>query len=142
MANEVPWTVTWWQSPQISILGACVGKGNQEVRWLERAFLSKGSQLTLIESALLAIPTYYLSLCCIPTMVAKDIEKVMRDFLWNDGNDEKYDHLVAWEDVCRPKDKGGLWDKISWLECNRRIFDRAEESLDSLWDRIRLCVAS
>lgn len=45
----------------------------------KKAFLSRGGILTLIKSILSAIPTYYLSF--FHTGVAKDIEKVTREFL-------------------------------------------------------------
>ena len=44
-------------------------------------FLSKGGHLTLLESTLSSIPTYYLSLFTILTSVANRIEKLLKDFL-------------------------------------------------------------
>lgn len=37
----------------------------------------------------------------------KAIEKMKRDFLWEPGKTRK-DHLIKWEIVCRPVDRGGL----------------------------------
>lgn len=70
--------------------------------------ISKGGRLTLIQSVLASLTVYYLSLFRIPTGVAEAIEKLMRDFLWKDFNEEKATHLVAWERVCKPKKNGGL----------------------------------
>ena len=40
--------------------------------------------------------------------MADDIERSMRNFLW-EGNDEwRCDHLVAWNEVYKPKEFGGL----------------------------------
>jgi hypothetical protein len=48
----------------------------------KRLLLSRGGRLTLIKSTFSNIPTYYLSLFQIPGRVAKQIEKIQRDFLW------------------------------------------------------------
>jgi hypothetical protein len=40
--------------------------------------------------------------------VAKCIEKIQRDFLWGGMNDDFKYHLVKWDKVCTPIDKGGL----------------------------------
>ncbi|PON41703.1 hypothetical protein PanWU01x14_287660 [Parasponia andersonii] len=74
-----------------------------------------------------------------PTTVAKDIEKVMRDFRWNGGNDEKYDHLVAWEDVCQPKAKGGLGIRNLALQNKALSFKRLwrfPQEKNSLWYKV------
>ena len=36
------------------------------------------------------------------------IEKLQRDFLWNDYVDKRKYHLVWWDLVCKPIDQGGL----------------------------------
>lgn len=40
-------------------------------------------------------------------MVAKDIEKLRRDFLWERCS-EKNDHLVKWSEVVKLKEEGSL----------------------------------
>lgn len=70
--------------------------------------LSKGGRVTLIKSVLASLPTYFLSLFVIPTSMANDIEKCQRDFLWGKGRGDTGPHLVAWEDVYKPKMNGGL----------------------------------
>lgn len=42
-----------------------------------------------------------------PKIICVSLEKIQRDFLWRKGEDEGGMHLVAWERVCIPKDKGG-----------------------------------
>ena len=56
--------------------------------------MSKGGRLVLIQSVLSSIPTYYLSLFRIPVKVARSLEKLMRDFLWEGSGEGKRDHLV------------------------------------------------
>jgi len=42
-----------------------------------------------------------------PSLVVKRLEKCQRDFLW-DGGLSKKDHLVKWDEVCKPKSAGDL----------------------------------
>ena len=74
----------------------------------QKLYLSKGGCLTLLQSTLSSLPTYFLSLFTIPKSVANRLEKLQRDFLWGGmGNNFKH-HLVGWDKVCVPKAKGGL----------------------------------
>ena len=43
-----------------------------------------------------------------PKSVARRLEKLQRDFLWEGGNLERKVHLVNWEVVCAEKEKEGL----------------------------------
>ena len=64
--------------------------------------------MTLIEAVLSAIPTYYLSLFRLPSRVSKELEKIMRNFLWKGADGDGGNHLVSWKMISRPKKKGGL----------------------------------
>ncbi|XP_028112693.1 uncharacterized protein LOC114310799 [Camellia sinensis] len=80
-------------------------------KWLKgwrRALLSRGGRYTLVKTVLSGISIYFMSVFKIPVNVAKFIEKLFRDFLW-EGKDEGWkDHLVKWETVSLCKEKGGL----------------------------------
>ena len=69
----------------------------------KRSFLSRGGRLSLVESVLSSMPTYFLSLFKIPVSMAKEIEALIRDFLWEGCDGEGGDHLVPWKKVCVPK---------------------------------------
>ena len=79
-----------------------------------------GGRVTLIKSVLSSIPIYFLSCFhCLKTVLRR-IERIQRDFLWNDSIEKKKYHLVEWENVCKPLSQGGLGSKllfvnISWL---------------------------
>lgn len=60
-----------------------------------------------IKVAMSNLPVYYMSLFKIPKKIDLVLKKYQRDFLWEVGK-EKKDHLMKWEDVCRPKEFGCL----------------------------------
>ncbi|WMV47268.1 hypothetical protein MTR67_040653, partial [Solanum verrucosum] len=71
-------------------------------------YLSFGGRVTLINSVLDSLPTYYMALLPMPSEVIEHIDKIRRDFLWK-GNREKHKfHLIEWEKVTQPKYQGGL----------------------------------
>ena len=74
----------------------------------QKAFLSFGGRITLIQSCLTHMPCYFLSLFKIPALVAAKIERLQRDFLWSGIREGKRDHLVSWDVVCKSKAKKGL----------------------------------
>ncbi|RVX04946.1 putative ribonuclease H protein [Vitis vinifera] len=74
----------------------------------KRQFISKGGRITLIRSTLASMPTYLMSLLCMPRVVKLRLEKIQRDFLWGGGALEKRPHLVKWAVVCTHKKMGGL----------------------------------
>lgn len=83
-------------------------------------YLSLGGRLTLLNSVLSSIPTYWMSVFKLPSWVIKEIDKVRRDFLWK-GPDlgSKGFRLVAWDRICRPRSMGG------WGILNLHSFNNA-----------------
>ena len=71
--------------------------------------LSLGGRLTLLNSVLSAIPTYYLSVLHLPAKVVKEIDKIRKRFLWNSfSSHSRGYHLVKWQNVCQHKHQDGL----------------------------------
>ena len=80
-------------------------------RWLaswQQQYLSLGGRLTLINSVLDNIPTYFMSLLLMPAQVKHRLDKIRRDFLWEGNNKDHEIHLVEWAKVTMPKQYGGL----------------------------------
>ncbi|GKA75895.1 RNA-directed DNA polymerase, eukaryota, reverse transcriptase zinc-binding domain protein [Tanacetum coccineum] len=49
--------------------------------------------------------------CCVfllPKTVINDINRIMKNFLWSQSDDSKGKAKVAWKNVCKPKNQGGL----------------------------------
>ncbi|KAJ0667015.1 putative RNA-directed DNA polymerase [Helianthus annuus] len=72
------------------------------------ALLSMGGRTTLIRSVLQSLPCYYFSLYRAPVKVIKDLEGMIRKFLWGGSSAGNKTHWVSWDLVASPKDKGGL----------------------------------
>ena len=68
----------------------------------KRMYLSKRGKVTLIKSSLSSLPTYFLSLLPLSGKMAKRMEKLQRDFLWNGIGGEPKIHSVNWAKVCKP----------------------------------------
>ena len=95
-----PKTIGFWDS--------VVERISRRLDGWKMTFLSLGGRITLIQSSLPHIPSYFLSLFKIPVSIALKIEKLQRDFLWSGVGKGKKDHLIRWDVVCRLKELGGL----------------------------------
>ncbi|KAL0921359.1 hypothetical protein M5K25_008423 [Dendrobium thyrsiflorum] len=65
-------------------------------------------RVVLINAVILAIPIFCSSHSLIPLSILKTVYKLCRDFLWNKKDGIKGLHYVAWVDLCKPVEKGGL----------------------------------
>ncbi|XP_058761431.1 uncharacterized protein LOC131634822 [Vicia villosa] len=70
--------------------------------------ISIGGRVTLIGSVLNAIPIFTLSFYKAPSKIIKEIRGLLSNFLWNGNANKRSIHWVKWENVCKPKEKGGL----------------------------------
>lgn len=84
-----------------------VEKVEKRLNGWSKALLSRG-RLTLVQSVLSTLPTYYLFLFRIPASIAKRLKQSMRNLLWEGVSEGKKDHLINWEIVFQSKKKGGL----------------------------------
>ncbi|KAF5785622.1 putative RNA-directed DNA polymerase [Helianthus annuus] len=75
--------------------------------WKART-LSFGGRVTLIETVLGNLPTYYLSLFCAPIHVLKHLKRIRREFLWGGCMEKNKVSWVPWYKVIVPKNNGGL----------------------------------
>ncbi|XP_060968731.1 uncharacterized protein LOC133036230 [Cannabis sativa] len=75
--------------------------------WASRN-LSFAGRAQLIQSVLLGIHTFWMSLFILPQKIVAAIDKNCRDFLWGmNGNRSKL-HTPSWGKVCLPKHSGGI----------------------------------
>jgi hypothetical protein len=101
--------------------------------------LSAGGRLVLINAVLDALPTYAMAAMPLPPAVIKALDALRRAFLWAAAERVSGAQcLVAWSDVCRPKDEGGLGIR-SLRDQNRclltKLLHRLHSGVDSPWAR-------
>ena len=79
---------------------------------MERKFLSwknnhisKGGRLQLLP---ILRPTYYMAIYRMPTKVSNIMDQLPINFLWKGNNDGKGLHLVKWDNLLHPLEKGEL----------------------------------
>jgi hypothetical protein len=75
--------------------------------WSNR-HLSYGGRITLINSVFTSLPLYFFSFFKAPCCVIKQLVKIQHNFLWGGGIEEKRLCLVKWDQICLPKEQGGL----------------------------------
>ncbi|XP_060217918.1 putative acyl-activating enzyme 19 isoform X2 [Lycium barbarum] len=92
----------------MEIWNVVIEKFEKRLASWQQQYLSLGGRVTLINSVLDSIPTYFMSLFPIPSEVQYQLDKLRRTFLW-EGNSENHKyHLVEWDKVTLPKHLGGL----------------------------------
>lgn len=98
--------------------------------------LSYAGRLQLVAAVLEFIHVYWASVLLLPVTVIKDINRLLKEFLWNQGNSAKGKCKVAWKFVCSPKDQGGLGlkDLYTWNEAllSKHVWNIAIKK-DTLW---------
>ena len=81
----------------------------QKLAGWQGRLLFLGGSFTLINTVLIAVPTYFLSLFLLLSQIEKEIDALRRKFLWNvNFNDGKGFCLVNWKRVCKCKEFGSL----------------------------------
>ena len=70
--------------------------------------LSFAGRVQLINSVLFSIQVYWASLFLLPGQVVKNVEQIMRSFLWSGSDMSTTRAKVAWDQVCLPRKEGGL----------------------------------
>jgi len=70
--------------------------------------LSYAGRVQLVNSVLLHMNTYWLSMFVLPKRVLKDITGICRNYIWSGQVYTTKPPLVAWDIVCMSKKEGGL----------------------------------
>lgn len=98
--------------------------------------LSFAGRLQLVGSVLYSITNFWMSAYRLPSACLKEINSLCSAFLWSGPVLSTHKAKIAWEDVCKPKNEGGLGLKnlsdantVSCLKLIWRIISRK----NSLW---------
>ncbi|GKD44979.1 RNA-directed DNA polymerase, eukaryota, reverse transcriptase zinc-binding domain protein, partial [Tanacetum coccineum] len=113
-----------------------VDKVTQKLNDRKNTSLSYAGRAQLIASVLGSMQVYWGSVFLLPKAVVIDIEKLFKRFLWNSGESCKGKAKVAWKDVFKPKDQGGMgfkslevWNKTLLVKHLWNVASKKE----SLW---------
>ena len=66
---------------------------------------------------------YWSSIFILPKRVIRDIENLLRSFLWSGTDLKKHSAKIAWKHVCKKKNEGGLGFK------DMEVWNRADNPL-------------
>lgn len=72
------------------------------------SLLNQGERLQFLNFALSSMPIFFLCSLVVPAGILKQLERMQRQCLCRKHRSEPAPSLVAWELICRPKNKGGL----------------------------------
>ncbi|XP_035830140.1 uncharacterized protein LOC110901221 [Helianthus annuus] len=85
-----------------------VDQMNKRIMDWKNCFLSFAGRLQLVISVLSSIHVYWASVFILPAKIIKELESIMKWFLWGFGTASKGRAKVAWKEVYLPKAEGGL----------------------------------
>ncbi|XP_062097435.1 uncharacterized protein LOC133803386 [Humulus lupulus] len=109
----VPLRTARWKAGECSLI---IKKIQSKLHTWASRHLSFAGRAQLINSVLLSIRTFWMSIFILPKSVTKEVDRLCRNFLWGvkDGNFQRSKlHFTAWDQVCLPKCMGGLGFKDS-----------------------------
>ncbi|KAL2240830.1 UNVERIFIED_CONTAM: hypothetical protein Sindi_0724200 [Sesamum indicum] len=121
-------------------------KIDEHITGWEGMALSYADRVQIIKSVLMSLSLYWASAFILPKRVTNEIEKRLRNFLWKGSTNSGY-AKVAWKELCRPMDEGGLGFKdITTLNralMTKKLCDIIQCDRTSIWvewlyhDRLR-----
>ncbi|GJY63501.1 pentatricopeptide repeat-containing protein [Tanacetum coccineum] len=116
--------------------GCLLDKIKNKIQNWKNKFLSYAGRLQLITAVLESIHVYWAQVFLLPAIIIKDINRLLKSFLWNQSEKTTGKAKVAWSSICRPKDQGGLGLKNLQIWTNALLAKHVwniEIKKDSLW---------
>ncbi|KAL2247994.1 UNVERIFIED_CONTAM: hypothetical protein Sindi_2651700 [Sesamum indicum] len=111
-------------------------KIDKRIAGWEGTTISYAGRVQIIKSVLISLSLCWASAFILPKKVINEIEKRLRAFLWKGTTNSGY-AKVAWKDICRPKEEGGLGFKdISTLNralMTKKLCDVIRCDKTSIW---------
>ncbi|KAK4397852.1 hypothetical protein Sango_1260700 [Sesamum angolense] len=113
-------------SPLVDQIAGCIRN------WTAKS-LSFAGRLEFIRSVIQGVECFWLQVFPLPMTVIEKIHRLCRAFLWNSKR-----ALMAWEDICHPKEEGGLVIRHiqSWnVALLARVLWNIHCKADTLWNK-------
>ncbi|XP_062114229.1 uncharacterized protein LOC133825280 [Humulus lupulus] len=85
-----------------------VEKMTSRIRSWSTRNLSYMGRVTLINSVLISMHSYWAQIMILPKKLIKDVEAICRAFLWKGISESHLPGLIAWEYTCASRAAGGL----------------------------------
>ncbi|KAH0700980.1 hypothetical protein KY284_015195 [Solanum tuberosum] len=102
----------------------------------QNKLLSFGGRYILVAHVLQSMPVYLLTAMNPPKGIIKQLHMIFARFFWSNTAGTRSKHWVAWEDLCSPKEEGGLGFR-SLHDLSNALFAKLwwnfRVSTDSLW---------
>ncbi|RAL44105.1 hypothetical protein DM860_015026 [Cuscuta australis] len=109
---------------------------SQKIKSWGSKHLSYAGRVNLLNSVLFGIMDFLCRIFIMPTKVMWKIQSICRNFLWSSSQEYKKHPLVAWKEICLPKNNGGLGIKnlVLWNTGSimRLVWSIAKKE-DNLW---------
>ncbi|KAG8383539.1 hypothetical protein BUALT_Bualt04G0024000 [Buddleja alternifolia] len=96
------------QQKRTACFNDLVEKLNNKLSGWKAKNLSQAGRLILLKTVAQAIPVYQMSHYLLPISICSKLDASMRKFSWGHDPNKNHLHLMAWDDICRPKALGGL----------------------------------
>lgn len=85
-----------------------IDKVQKKLSGWKAKFLAKAEKMVLAKSTAIPMAEYYMQCQALPIKVCEAIDKLIRDFLWGLTAESRRMHMVNWNTITLPKDRGGL----------------------------------
>ena len=103
--------------------------------WTARK-LSFAGRLQLISSVIHSLINFWMSAFRLPKQCIKEIDQLCCAFLWSGPDLSSHKAKIAWKDVCKPREEGGLGlrslNEVNSVCCLKLIW-RVLSAKESLW---------
>lgn len=71
--------------------------------------LSTTGRLTLAKTVISNMANFYMQTERLPASVRKEVDRAVRQCVWRASADQRKVHILSWEILCRPKERGEAW---------------------------------
>lgn len=91
-----------------SLFDSLLDRMNNRLEGWRTKFLTLAGRQVLAQSVLSSIPYYAMQTTLLPEGVCEAIDKKIRSFIWGSTDSKRRAHLVNWDQITQPKNRGGL----------------------------------